>query len=426
MQLKQFSVVGLFGYLTHKIPFPLPPVEAGHAAVSIIHGRNGVGKTTVLRMIDGLLRLDFNVFRTVPFSSCKLEFTEGRAIVVKPVGTKTTEALEVSYNGGKVFLNPKETGPLTKDEWPAVEKFRSLFFAASEDIAFEFIDTERLYRGTREEGLEHKSLYSLEAFAPAALLRTRQNPKAKQIDFSRGIAERVAGFIREAQVNYRRFFSTKEPDLFPRIIERLAAPKQIDLNPSDLKARLARVHTQDQDTGRMGLEPDRWDYDQLVTQLEALANKHGETRNQALAVLDAYVELLESRAAERALVAQRVHTFERVMSEFMPDKKILVNAKSGLQITNSEGVLLGERQLSSGEFHLLYLMVAALVTRRRGTVIAIDEPEMSMHIAWQRQLVNALVDCASGAEPLFIFATHSPDIAATYQDALIELTGPTG
>ena len=70
---------------------------------------------------------------------------------------------------------------------------------------------------------------------------------------------------------------------------------------------------------------------------------------------------------------------------------------------------------------LLFLMVAALVTRRRGTVIAIDEPEMSMHIAWQRKLIPALVECASNAEPLFIFATHSPDLAASCPGAMVEL-----
>ena len=44
-------------------------------------------------------------------------------------------------------------------------------------------------------------------------------------------------------------------------------------------------------------------------------------------------------------------------------------------------------------------MVEALITRRRGTVIAIDEPEMSMHIAWQRKLIPNLLRCASNAAP---------------------------
>jgi len=131
--------------------------------------------------------------------------------------------------------------------------------------------------------------------------------------------------------------------------------------------------------------------------------------------------MLESRLAERVLVAERLRTFEDVMGTFFIDKSVKVDGKIGLNIITRTGALLREDQLSSGEYHLLYLMVAALTTRRRGTIIAIDEPEMSMHISWQRRLVSALVKCASGAEPQFIFATHSPDIAAEYPESMIRL-----
>jgi predicted ATPase len=109
------------------------------------------------------------------------------------------------------------------------------------------------------------------------------------------------------------------------------------------------------------------------------------------------------------------------MANFFSDKRVTIDPRQGIRIETEQGAELEEPQLSSGEFHLLFLMIAALVTRRRGTVIAIDEPEMSMHIAWQRKLIPALLDCASKAEPLFIFATHSPDLAASYPDAMVEL-----
>ena len=48
----------------------------------ILHGRNGVGKTTLLRMLDGLMRLDFDVFREVPFVSSGLRFNSGQQITV--------------------------------------------------------------------------------------------------------------------------------------------------------------------------------------------------------------------------------------------------------------------------------------------------------------------------------------------------------
>jgi ABC-type oligopeptide transport system ATPase subunit len=58
----------------------------------------------------------------------------------------------------------------------------------------------------------------------------------------------------------------------------------------------------------------------------------------------------------------------------------------------------------------------------QGTEIAIDEPEMSMHISWQNKLINALLQISSKANPQYIFATHSPDIAATYSNSLKTVT----
>ncbi|OAD20766.1 hypothetical protein THIOM_003509, partial [Candidatus Thiomargarita nelsonii] len=55
------------------------------------------------------------------------------------------------------------------------------------------------------------------------------------------------------------------------------------------------------------------------------------------------------------------------------------------------------------------------------SIIAIDEPELSLHVSWQRQLIRALCDCASGALPLFLFATHSSSIGAEFQDKWVEL-----
>jgi predicted ATPase len=248
------------------------------------------------------------------------------------------------------------------------------------------------------------------------------NPKARVAEEPRTLAARVMKFIREAQVNYRNFFSTTDPDLFPRILERLTSGESPAYTVADLKKRLERVNKQDKEYARFGMQKDKWDYQQIVAQLEKISHRTGDKKNQALTVLGSYLETLESRAAERALVADRLESFERLISDFFTNKTIRINSTDGLIIETEDGQRLNERQLSSGEFHLLFLMVAALVTKRRGTVIAIDEPEMSMHIAWQRRLIPALLECASKAQPLFIFATHSPDLAASYPDAVAELS----
>jgi ABC-type cobalamin/Fe3+-siderophores transport system ATPase subunit len=438
LQLRRVTVAGLFNTFDYDITFPTPSEEVSQPSVVILHGRNGVGKTTLLRMLDGMMRLDFNTFRRVPFRSCTLSFTSGDSITVAPkIGSRGLEYLEVKYREHSALLHPERSGSLSEKEAVKVEEFRNAFFESTQTISFEFINTERMYQVHLEEPdpsnaafqqefvvASGQGRYQMHAVSPRHFVPVPRNPKAKDPGTARSLAERVAHFIRDAQVNYRRFFSATEPDLFARIIEGLTAAPSRKVTADAVKTRLSAIHSQDLQTSRLGLEPDRWDYKQLVAQLDSLANKKGSVRQHALTVLASYAEVLESRAAERHLVAERLFTFERLLTAFFVDKTVSPNASAGILIRTRAGQLLKESQLSSGEFHLLFLMVAALVTRRRGTVIAIDEPEMSMHIGWQRKLVPALVECASKAQPLFILATHSPDIAATYPDAMVELAPP--
>lgn len=65
-------------------------------------------------------------------------------------------------------------------------------------------------------------------------------------------------------------------------------------------------------------------------------------------------------------------------------------------------------ELSSGEKHILALLgKVALATEERNTFIA-DEPELSLHLAWQRKLLPSLKNLAPSMQ--IIVATHTPAI----------------
>ena len=80
-------------------------------------------------------------------------------------------------------------------------------------------------------------------------MRSTPNPKARPIRAATSLAARVQQFVREAQVNYRRFFATSEPDLFPKIIERLTTAEAATYDIADLKSRIEKIHTADVRTG---------------------------------------------------------------------------------------------------------------------------------------------------------------------------------
>jgi ABC-type transport system involved in cytochrome c biogenesis ATPase subunit len=425
MQLSEFRILGLFDAIDHRISFPTSPEDEPRASVTILHGPNGIGKTTLLRMLDGLMKLEFTIFRQVPFNECVLTFNSGDSIAVQPERKDKQRALFVRFKGHEVRLHPHHPGALADEDKPVVERFRKAFFAATEALKFEFIDTARMigmFRAREEDAEVVDTFPTITRTGEVVMAHARRvHGKARTAEEPGLLASRVQLFAREALGNYRRFFATNQPELFPKILESLTTDTASSIDPAELQERLEHIYHADVEARRMGLEAEQWDYKKLTRFLEPQVPS--QKLDHVLTVLSTYVEALESRVAERQLVAERLRIFEHLVNSFFENKRIRVNARKGFDIVASNDKPLREEQLSSGEYHLLYLMVTALVTQRRGSVIAIDEPEMSMHLKWQRQLVHALIECASNAQPQFVFATHSPDIAAEYTEFMIPLGG---
>jgi len=67
-------------------------------------------------------------------------------------------------------------------------------------------------------------------------------------------------------------------------------------------------------------------------------------------------------------------------------------------------------ELSSGEQHLLVLSYLILYEVPEYTLVLIDEPEISMHLAWQYKLNELLSEVFKARKVRFFCATHAPAI----------------
>ena len=65
-------------------------------------------------------------------------------------------------------------------------------------------------------------------------------------------------------------------------------------------------------------------------------------------------------------------------------------------------------QLSSGEKQIIVILLTVLVQDNKPAILFMDEPEISLHIDWQRKLIQYIKELNPNVQ--IILATHSPGI----------------
>ncbi|EJG0025917.1 ATP-binding protein [Vibrio alginolyticus] len=85
------------------------------------------------------------------------------------------------------------------------------------------------------------------------------------------------------------------------------------------------------------------------------------------------------------------------------DKITLANV-----LNNGEEELISWQLLSRGEKTLIYLFLSVYYYKDRVAVFLLDEPEISFHVKWQKNLIRDLSNIAPDNQ--FIITTHSPSL----------------
>lgn len=110
-----------------------------------------------------------------------------------------------------------------------------------------------------------------------------------------------------------------------------------------------------------------------------------------------------------------VQQFTNTINKLFSREKQVQPTDNGLLIELKSGKKISPAHLSSGEKHLLLILLNAMTVG--SNAILIDEPELSMHIDWQYNLAEKIrilnPDCQ------LILASHSPEIMAQIDDGCI-------
>ena len=439
-KIVRISVTKLFGFLEHDI-------ELKADGVTFIHGPNGCGKTTFLKLVASLFGWDLVELNKTNFEKLVIEYSNKMYIqVTKEYVTKnikrdndvekmTISQLKFSLNnankktkvftverdrlkvpasqideyipylhriGGRAWIDSRTDEHLSYNE--VLEKFsHQLPFSSSNrrpewlhdlqtDAKLHFVQTQRLLKVSQER-LTHRSeghvtnvieIYSKE------LQRTISNQLAESAAVSQS---------KDRSFPQRLLSMSLDKDL---------SEEQIRLDYEETEKKIKKL----MDSGLV-------EQDKSIS----LPNKMFEATEKK--VLTLYLQDINEKYLVFDELLLKIETFLSIVSPKLRNKTFKVSQKDGFLINTIQGrkQTLKPHMLSSGEQHQIVLFYELIFKTSDNSFLLIDEPEISLHIDWQRQFLSDISKIAKIGQHSFLIATHSPQIIGNRRDLAESLDG---
>ncbi|MDE2976787.1 MAG: AAA family ATPase [Acidobacteriota bacterium] len=427
IRLQRIEIEGLFGLYDHRVDLD------HHDRVTLLHGPNGVGKTHTLGMVHALLTGDTGYFRRVPCRQCRLTFANSAGqLAIEPHNDRGELRLDQGGESQKqeIPLVGERRGRLsrsTSPKHPFLSSFEELpedhpsgkstllrilaqnrdlpdwFLSFIKDVNVHFIGTHRLVlAGPSQEP------WSNPWSEPWPVPRSnREHPVPTVSERSREFTE----LFRETMANYGRQAQTLD-QTFP---QRLVAA-QASADNGDIRRRMAALKQETDQLKCLGI------LDEASEQPGHPLDEPTELDDTEARVMALYVDDTEKKLEALADLAERVRSLLESLNGKFRHKRLRIDRDEGFVAETDSGQKVPLDSLSSGEQHELVLHYDLLFRVRENTIVLIDEPELSLHVAWQKRFLPDLLDFTKLSAFDAIVATHSPYIIGERDDLMVGLS----
>jgi predicted ATP-binding protein involved in virulence len=460
MKVKSISVNGLFGVFDHDIPLQNPD------GVTIIHGPNGFGKTTILRMIGAVATGNASVFEHTPFSEFRLVLEDNTTRIIR----RTVEKKNGVGSGLRRLRRPRRSSTTVKLQF-FIEDTRGNVSEAQTPLVPSEVpphvlqDVDRLVPGpfglagdlwvNPEDGNTYSLAEILEMFPEAvnAIPKEYRPPLFQDelppvffVETNRlgGQSTPRTGNYGQGEIRYQATGGQEIP------------PPRVEQYSGDIAQRIRSVlaeygrHSQERDRTfperlvRFMRERDRALSERdILTRMEELENKR--KRLMSLGLLESERGLRDlteadmSRAPEALTIyvgdveeklkvfddlAQRIGSLIDILNNRFRYKRLTLDRDRGFRVISDSDQPIQLEDLSSGEQHELVVLYELLFRAPSNALVLVDEPEISLHVAWQSRFLPDLINIVGLTDSYAIVATHSPVIIGNRSDLRVELEGP--
>ncbi len=437
-RIQEIKVEGLFGMFDHTIPLN----QKEH--ITIVYGENGIGKTMLFRIVDALFNQKYTYLFTLPFSALKISFNQdcylelikenekikfvyqsqdGNVGRFNPLSETSISASRKDITDYVVKNYPEYTlhpdGYILDEEVNHAYKFDDFvkshpYILAPAEIWFPD-DLENLLNGVKIKFVGTQRLLT------AADYRVINHPhNSKSYHLNKGIwgeaviyySNLISFLIEQKYKDYIKLSEKLESSLGKRLLDNQV---KTDYTYDELVKEAEIVNERRAELKSVGLLNGQSNDDFVLDK---------EMDDISKAVISVNVQDIKSKLKIFDDFYTKLKLFTEILNERrLSYKKISISREKGFTFINENGQELTLDKLSSGEQHELILMYELLFLIPENALIMIDEPEISLHIAWQKEFLQDMQDIIKLRNFDIVLATHSPSIVNGNWSMTVALTG---
>lgn len=439
MRIKQIKIEKLFGLEKNNFDIACYPNEY----ITILYAFNGTGKTTLLRLIDAVLDVKLQVLDSIPFKKIELFFDNGDSVCVEKNGeykksfkeTKVKDLYCFDSKGTlKQFEGKEDEIPVYPISYTTVldKKDEKYYLQFSRDFAQQVREE---YEKDSRQIIKYnsKSINTLEFHYRSPIyfeidINNKENNVFNKLKKSLTKKIQIKGIF--ANKDYNRLFCDepafeKTTNFINQIFE---LPVFENYNLSDTiyldKHEIEKIYsyvmfekndfkTTDEkkripeDSKKIILfeNHQKWPYI-LPDKTELVCKKNQELLNKnETAEVDKFINLINQNFIMEFKMLARNKNNELVIVPAGPYKDF---DELPLSILSS-----GEKNLIVLFYELMFITPEKEFPKQ-DIIVLIDEPESSLHISWERNILKNIIPICEEKNIQVLIATHSPAIDSGY------------
>jgi predicted ATP-binding protein involved in virulence len=436
LNIESIDIKNLFEIFNYNIKYPKDE------NVLIITGPNGFGKTQVLNIIFNLFNRKFVFFQNLVFTEITVSLSDDISIeIIKKEINRNSKTKEKNTQLDIIFKKKKsviETYTYSQEIDSSLLRNLDKFLPVSR------IDNSRWVNHRTDQ------IYSLEQVIeefsdqlPSEIMNSFQKVKTK---LANEILDSIdVHLIREQRLFQKvsrsdsRHYSRSERDqnIMTETIQEYSNELKGLINEKIQQSYTISQTLDSSYPNRLITEKGKVSKDEYDKRFADLTEKQekltknglyeskqkflGYSKDDSKALL-VYLNDLEKKLIIFDDLLEKLELFTNILNERrFTFKSIHINRENGFYFKTTKGKNLKLNQLSSGEQHEVVLLYELIFKTRPSILVLIDEPEISLHITWQKEFLDDLLRIIKIQNFQVLIATHSPSIINDRWDLVYNL-----